>query len=121
MRAIWFGLLLLACSESATDARICAEAACESGFSIDVRSARPRDFTVKISSNGQVIHNLICTNAVQCITFFKDHTPAVLTLEVTTATRTAAYTYYPQYTTLRPNGDDCDPECKRADVSIILL
>ena len=121
MKAIWLGVLLLACSDSATDAPVCEEKACESGFAIDVRSARPRILSIRISGDDKVIHTLTCNNAVQCVSFFKDQTPFRLTVEVTTATKTTAYTLYPQYNTLRPNGLECSPECKRADVTIIVI
>ena len=63
-----------------------------------------------------------CANAAQCGTWamFTDYTPEAVTIRVTTSAGTREQTAQPTYSVSRPNGPNCGPECRQAQVTVAL-
>lgn len=81
----------------------------EGAASIELRE--PGRDPVTLSCEGA-----FCGHGVQ----FEDRTPANATVVVTAGTRVATVDVEPEYTTSRPNGEGCDPECRQAAVTVSL-
>ena len=63
-----------------------------------------------------------CASAAQCGTsaMFTDYTPEAVTIRVTTSAGTREQTAQPTYSVSRPNGPNCGPECRQAQVTVAL-
>jgi hypothetical protein len=128
MKRIW-GLALVAvvgaCSNNTAEneappqpTRVCTMIGCESGLAIEVSSSVQQSFTVNVRAGTQVIHTFRCDPGQPCRAFVSNQTPAQVTVTLETAQGPISRTFQPEYRLNRPNGPDCEPECRQATVTV---
>ena len=77
--------------------------------------------TVVVTAPDGSTRSINCTSATgTCPVSFPDFTPASVTIRVSTGTQTTEVTRQPMYEVTRPNGPSCPPECRNAQVTIVL-
>jgi hypothetical protein len=59
-----------------------------------------------------------CNSGGVCSLRFVDYTPVQVTIEIITASDTLRRSATPSYAVSRPNGPQCDPECRAATVTV---
>lgn len=113
--------LIAACSHSAAPQRACTLIGCESGLEIRLDAPPAGAYRVEVGSPGVAEPRVqACDPATRCDgrVYFRDFTPEVATIRVIAGADTLTRTLRPSYETLRPNGPDCPPTCRRAEVRI---
>lgn len=103
--------------------RVCTSAGCDSGLTVWVRGGTPSTpMTVKVTApNGTSQTQMTtCTTNSACPSTFADFVPSRVTVQVTQETRSASATFDVSYTTSRPNGQSCPPECRTSSVEITI-
>jgi hypothetical protein len=111
-------VLLTACSGNQEPQRVCTLIGCNDGLNVTVNSALQQDFSVTVKSGSQTLHTFTCSAGQQCMAFLENQTPANVTVQITTNAGTISRDYTPEYNVSRPNGPDCDPECRQATVTV---
>jgi hypothetical protein len=90
---------------------------------LEIKFDRPAAFPYQVelttSEGARHIHN--CASATVCPTTgvaFWDLKPSSAVVKVTTPTGTTTTTVQPTYTTSRPNGPNCGPECVTGSATV---
>ena len=96
--------------------RVCTEMGCSSGLVVDLQGASDVPFTLTASVAGRAPETLECQSPDACLLLFEDLTAAEVTLTYTSGGVTVQRTFTPEYERIRPNGEDCPPECVSATV-----
>ncbi len=114
-------LLLLTGSATAS---CCTKAGCSSGLTVRIRGEIPLEYRVLASTDGQPPVVFECTpGRVFCasgVLLFNDFTPNRGSVRVETSAGVTTKEFTPNYRTFAPNGKDCGPICRIADVEITL-
>jgi len=100
--------------------RVCTLIGCESGLNVVVNSSLQQDFTVTVSSGGQVLQTFTCTAGQNCAAFVSNQTPTQVKVQVATPMGPVAKDFTPEYKVTRPNGPDCPPDCKQGTVTVTI-
>ena len=101
----------------------CTLIGCSSGLTVSLAQAPAGAYRIEVFSSPNGPHYVYdCANAAQCgtTTMFTDYTPESVTIRVTTSAGTREQTAQPTYNVGRPNGPNCGPECKQAQVTVAL-
>ncbi|HET9986072.1 MAG TPA: hypothetical protein VFQ38_20900 [Longimicrobiales bacterium] len=113
--------LLAACSRSAAPQRACTLIGCESGLAVRLDAPPAGAYRVEATGPGAPSPRVQeCDAATRCggHIYFRDFTPDVATIRIVAGADTVTRTVRPSYKTLQPNGPDCPPTCRRAEVRI---
>jgi hypothetical protein len=111
-------LFLAACSGNQEPLRVCTLIGCNDGLNVTVVSALQEDFSVTVKSGSQTLHTFTCRPGQQCMAFLENQRPANVTVQIATSAGTISKDYTPEYKASRPNGPDCEPECRQATVTV---
>lgn len=119
-------LLLLAagfaasCTNASEPQRVCTLIGCENGLAVEVNHSLQQSFTVNVRAGTQTIHTFRCDPGQPCRAFVSNQTPDEVTVSIDAGggQQPVGRTYRPEYRLNRPNGPDCDPECKQATVTL---
>ncbi len=97
----------------------CTLIGCDSGLLVQLQGAVPDTLTITAQSPGGSAQTVTCTTAA-CTqyVFFRDFTPASVTISVRGAGVDLVRTVQPSYRVSQPNGKDCPPTCRQATVQI---
>ncbi len=99
--------------------RACTLIGCDSGLLVQMQGAVPDTVTITAQAPGATAQTVVCTTS-SCAqyVFFRDFTPASVTLTVRGAGIDIVRTVQPGYRVSQPNGDHCPPTCRQATVQI---
>jgi hypothetical protein len=106
--------------------RACTEMGCYSGLTIQLQGTIPEAFAVEVSIPGDEPVRVECPQGgdpLYCESdrlFLAERTPEVLTVRVSWEDNDVVASFQPNYETVRPNGPDCPPECRQAEVTLDL-
>ena len=106
--------------------QVCTEIGCHSGLTIQLQGSIPEAFAVEVSVPGDEPDRVECPQGGDSIycegdrLFLAERTPKEVTVRVSWGSKDIVETFRPEYETLRPNGPDCPPECKQAEVTLDL-
>ena len=96
---------------------VCSLIGCNSGLSITLASPPATPFLVEAYVlPGGSRHAKTCS-ATPCQVFFQNFTPTTVRIHVISGTDTVTQDFTPAYAVSRPNGPQCDPECRNATVT----
>ena len=102
------------CSPSKEAGVTCTEIGCASGLQVQLDRSPSAGYTVEVFPPGSgAKYSFECPSG-QCGTtiFFEDFTPDYVNVRIIVGTDTSfAEALQPQYTDLRPNGEQCPPAC----------
>ena len=77
--------------------------------------------TVVVTAPDGSTRSINCTSATgTCPVSFPDFTPVTVTIRVSTGTQITEVMRQPMYEVTRPNGPSCPPECRNAQVTVVL-
>jgi hypothetical protein len=101
----------------------CTLIGCDSGLLVNLTQAPAGAYRIEVFATldgPRYVYD--CASAAQCGTtaFFNDYTPESVTIRVTTAAGTREQNAQPSYSVNQPNGPNCDPTCKQAQVTVAL-
>jgi hypothetical protein len=100
--------------------RNCTLIGCQTGLQIHLIDAPEELYTVTVTA-GDRTESYTCTVAARCpLPFFVDFTPSEVTVVYESDSARVERTFTPEYRRLRPNGDDCPPDCWTATVEFLL-
>lgn len=114
--------LLMACSSQ----QDCLLIGCFDGLSVAFKGQLPAAFSVKLKATGQSDLELACpggSSQYVCLpdsVFVSRYTPESVEVTYTAGDKTQTQTLKPTYTTSRPNGAACAPECRQGKVELTL-
>lgn len=114
-------VLSAACAQAAEGPqRVCTLAGCENGVSVLLGSAYATPVTVEIGPVDGPMQRGTCDDTIECTTglFFPDLSAPELRVRVMSATDTITRTVRPDYRIVQPNGPDCPPTCRQAQVRL---
>jgi hypothetical protein len=120
MKSFVFVCVLLAACSNGAGLKTCTLIGCNDGLNVTVTSALQQDYSVTVKSGTETLRTFTCQAGQPCFTFIDNQTPASVTVQIATNAGTVSRSYTPQYTTSRPNGPGCDPECRQATVTVNL-
>ncbi|MGH7443653.1 MAG: hypothetical protein ACREKM_02195 [Longimicrobiales bacterium] len=109
----------VACAQVAESTpQVCTRMACESGVSILLGSGYITPVTVEAGPIDGSMQSRVCDSAVACTAgvFFTDLSAPELRVRVITGSDTIVRTVRPDYRITQPNGPDCPPTCRQAEV-----
>jgi hypothetical protein len=101
----------------------CTLIGCNSGLIVALAQAPTSAYRIEVFSTPDGPHYVFdCPNPAQCVpeAMFDDYMPASVTIRVTTSAGTREQTAQPAYSVSRPNGPNCEPECRQARVTVAL-
>lgn len=120
------GLVLSACQDL-PQPKACSLIGCESGLTLTFEAAAPERFRFSLSaSDGETrqgecpainAQDAVCLGDRVLIPRF---TPTQLDLSLSVGEQTSTQSFEPEYKNSRPNGPDCEPECKQATLRVKL-
>lgn len=108
------------CANTSEPQRVCTLIGCENGLTVEVNQSLQQSFTVNVRAGTQTIHTFRCDPGQPCRAFISNQTPDEVTVSIDAGggQQPVSRTYRPEYRLNRPNGPDCDPECKQATVTL---
>lgn len=124
MKRLFTGCVVLvgaACARAGeAPQQICTLAACESGVSVLLGSGYATPVTVEVGPVGGTPQRHTCEDDVACTAglFFANLSAPELQIRVMSATDTFARTVRPDYRIVHPNGPDCPPTCRQAQIRL---
>jgi len=101
----------------------CTLIGCDSGLIVALSQTPTSAYKIEVFSSPEGPHYVFdCANPAQCGSeaMFNNYLPQSVTIRVTTTAGTREQTAQPAYSTSRPNGPNCGPECKQARVTVAL-
>lgn len=98
----------------------CTLIGCDSGLLVELEGAPSDPFTMTATATGGETQTIECSGPEDCYLFFQDFTPAEVTVTYESGEQVVEITFSPEYSRIRPNGEDCPPECINASVSLRL-
>jgi hypothetical protein len=101
---------------------LCTLVDCQSGLLVQLAQTPTGPYRIEVFSRDDAPHYVFdCANPATCgYAMFLDYTPELVTIRVTTAAGTSEQTVQPTYDIDRPNGPNCEPTCKAANVTVPL-
>ena len=97
----------------------CTLIGCESGLRVVLTTPPAAPYRVEAYVPGSAVRQMRqCNTGGTCDITFVDFTPAQVTIEVITTADTVRRDAAPAYQISRPNGPQCDPECRSATVTV---
>lgn len=101
-------------------ARACTMIGCENGVTVQLAGAPAIPFSVELTPLGGAATIKECVTAQACGTdlFFQGVSADSVTVKVTSPAGESVTRAKAEYATTRPNGPQCDPECRQARVSV---
>ena len=111
----------LACSAFTSEGP-CTLIGCSDGLVVRVDGAADGTTTIELRMPLRPPKVLTCGGPAQCASgvLFEHETPEHATIVVTSGGREQVMDAEPAYVTGRPNGPDCEPECRQATVTVAL-
>jgi hypothetical protein len=112
--------------QEAEPAQVCTEIGCHSGLTIQLEGTIPEAYSVEISVPGDEPFRVECPQGGEPVycegdrLFLAERTPEEVTVRVSWEDNSVVETLQPTYETIRPNGPDCPPECRQAEVKLNL-
>jgi hypothetical protein len=120
-RRMWFLFLLAAAAFCAACDQLCELVGCTGGLWVQLEGSLPDSFTVEVLVEENVLRAQHFANAGDDRgAFFRDFYPEEVTIRVSWATASVTASAQPDYRKWRPNGPDCPPECRMAEVVVDL-
>jgi len=114
-------IVLVACNPSNDKAlKPCTLIGCTDGINILLRSSLPNSATIEISYNG-MSKSISCAQSLCSANniFFENIMPASFSVKVSNNGEVLhESTHSPTYKSNQPNGPDCPPDCKQAEITI---
>lgn len=113
--------LLVAC---ATPEKACTLIGCNSGLNIAFKTAPAASYSLTLKAQGQADLSLSCPPGATTHTCFPDsvfvnnYTPATVEISYKAGDKTVTKSFTPTYTSSRPNGAGCEPECRQGKVEL---
>lgn len=124
--ALGIGLILAGCSNPPQQ-QICTLIGCESGLTLAFEGAAPESYRFTLTAaEGETRQGECPATDAQDTLCFEDKvllsrfTPDQVELSLSVGEQSLKQTFQPQYTTSRPNGPNCEPECKQATITVDL-
>lgn len=112
-------LVLLLSSCGSEYGRVCTQIGCDSGLAVTLASPPATPFLVEAFVFPGGSRQAKTCNATPCNVFFQNFTPATVRIDVIAGTDTVTRDFTPAYALSRPNGPQCDPECRNATVTFV--
>jgi hypothetical protein len=110
-------LLLSSCSDVG---QVCTLIGCYDGLSVTLASPPATPFRVEAYVQVGLGSRYTQTcNATPCYVFFPGFTPPAVRIDVIAGVDTVTREFTPAYVLSRPNGPQCDPECRNATVTFV--
>ena len=122
MVALGFSFVLIACHQQPQ--KVCTLIGCESGLKLAFKEAVPERFSFTLTASDGETRQGECPSRTEdssCLEkeiFVSQFTPDQVNLSLTLGEQTLTQSFTPDYTLLRPNGPDCDPECRQATITV---
>jgi hypothetical protein len=105
-----------------TEPLVCTQRGCvDHGLTVQLASTPTSAFRIDVRSQGSAtVYVYDCPDPARCTShpFFPDFLPQQVEVTVTTGRGTVRQNAIPVYTTSRPNGEQCEPLCRRAAVTV---
>lgn len=113
-------VLLASCNtEPYGGGRTCTLIGCADGVIIDVGSAPLGPWSIEATPNGQPARTFSCAAGATCnFVRFDAIMQTPITFKVTRGAQTRTEVLSPATTTSRPNGPQCEPECRSQRVTL---
>lgn len=108
-----------ACSKEPVQ-RACTMIGCDSGVTVQLASLPAVPFSVELTAfpGGQsTLKQCTAEGACSATLFFEGVSADSVSIKVTTGAGESVTGAKPAYTVTRPNGPQCDPECRQASVN----
>lgn len=109
----------LACARVAESTpQLCTRIGCDSGVTVLLGSGYVTPVTVEAGPVDGAMQSRMCDSAIACTAgvFFADLSAPELRVRVISAGDTIVRTVRPHYRVTQPNGPDCPPTCRQAEV-----
>jgi hypothetical protein len=108
-----------ATGEAQPGARACTMIGCENGVTVQLASVPAVPFSVELTPTGGAPTIKECTAATACGSelFFAGVSADSVTVKVTSPAGESVTRAKAEYAVTRPNGPQCDPECRQARVT----
>ena len=99
----------------------CTLIGCDSGLRVFLTGNVPTGGRVSAAADGLTPRTVDCPANRPCSEmFFRDLTPARVSITVESGGSSITRTFNPSYQTFQPNGKDCDPTCRIANIEVSL-
>jgi hypothetical protein len=95
---------------------VCTLVGCNNGLLVNVGSAPASPFRVEAYVYSYARYGQTCSGT-PCHVFFPEFTPEFVRIDLIAGADTVSRQFYPTYVLNRPNGPNCDPECREATVT----
>lgn len=112
-------LLLSACDFG----QDCTLAACGPSVTVHIEGLEEAgEFSALLHVPGEDPFQLDCWSNTECVSpqASDDFTPSTFTVTIETADTTHSRTFSPAYVTRYPNGEECGPRCRHAEVTFVV-
>ena len=96
--------------------RVCADSVCESGLTVELTGDPASSFTITVEAQGIEPRTVVCSEGAACDLFFEGVTASTVRVSYQVPGMLVVREFTPQYSRVRPNGEDCPPECLDATV-----
>jgi hypothetical protein len=117
--AVLCALLALQPSCNSPYQNVCTLIGCSDGVSFDIRGAAPDGAQVTVTATGQAQRTFSCAaSSTSCLMFLDNFAPVTVTVDVLVRGMHKITTVQPVYTVTTPNGINCPPTCKQANVVV---
>jgi hypothetical protein len=106
--------------------RVCTEIGCFDGLTVQLQGSIPAAFSVEATAPGGETTVVVCPEGgagVVCGVdqlVFEGFTREEVTITISWDGGSLTETFRPAYETFRPNGPDCPPECRQAEITMRL-
>lgn len=121
--ALGFALFITFAGCGGDTARVCSAVDCRNGLHVMVSgNTNGETLRVEATAAGDTTPRVTQCTAFggPCPVVFTDFFPTQVSIKVITAFDAVTYDATPTYVTSRPNGPDCEPECRSANVAVTL-
>jgi hypothetical protein len=121
VRAFLAALLFLSLACLDPSGPVCTLIGCLDSVVITFQGPFPPSYRIVLTEEGttQPLLELECTPEAPCAEeVFLDVAPTAVRVELVTELGTQSGTFTPSYTTVRPNGPDCPPECLQGRLAV---
>ena len=92
----------------------CTQIGCSDGLGVEI-DGFTEEVEIELAAGGET-RTLTCVPPGPCSHFIPDFMPEEVTMTAFLADREEERTFTPEYRDVRPNGPDCPPVCRQANV-----